>query len=681
MFRIRILPAVTFLFLLGALLSCTTPFKQGLKSYENIEFHKAIGHFEDALKKGGDKAKTNQFIAESYRRSNRIREAEPYYKAALDANSSDDEVRFYYAMALKANGKYDEAKQRFELYSTSGGNTDLIRRAKNELQNFDKIKEILSKKTYFEVENCQALNTEVAEYGPVVYNNQLVFTSARKDETYLGTGAKKEGIYVYEFNNLDQCQGSARMFDANLNLSNANEGTPAFAHDGSFMIFARSGTGEKGDANDVHLYISRRAEDGWSEPEILPYPINISQSLYEAGNQELQGSKGDYWSAQPAISPDGKRLYFVSDRPGGSGKLDVWRADINSGGRISNIRNVGSSLNTLGNEMFPYVSEAGVLYFASDGHPGIGGLDIFEAVRVGGKTTIKNLGVPINSFGDDFGLVFRDDTTGYFTSNREGGKGNDDIYVFHDVTPDKKIVRYNLVINVLGFDKSKPDQGEYPLSSAKVGFYKGDELHKGQKLHDFETSTQGKTPVFPLTDIRADYTIYADAGEEYLTKEVDYTLVGSFIPQEILDQMEEHEIDTTYEVDVVLEKIIVSETLDYDTTYVTKLEINFGFNKYDIRPDAAVELDKFVVFLKDNPQIIIELSSHTDAVGTDSNNEVLSQNRAESTRAYLVDKGIEPNRIVAKGYGERYLKIKTEDAEERNRRTEFRIIGIARKRR
>ena len=528
------LPAAAFLFLAGCLFSCSTPFKQGVKSYDKVEYHKAIGFFQQALKKGSDKAKINKYIAESYRKSNRLREAEPYYKAAIDANSNDDVVRFFYAMALKANGKYDQAKERFELYSKTGGNSNYIRLAKSELKNFEKIRQLLETKTYFEIESCDALNTEVAEFGPVVYNDQLIFTSARKDNQYLGTGGQMEGIYVYEFNNIDQCRGSARLFDENLNVSNANDGTPAFAHDGSFVIFSRSGTGDKGDANDVHLYISRREDDGWSEPELLPYPINIAQSIYEAGNEELRGSKGDYWSAQPSISPDGKRLYFVSDRPGGYGHLDLWRADITSGGRISRVRNVGPKVNTAGNELFPYVSETGVLYFASDGHPGIGGLDIFEAIRIKGKTKVKNLGVPVNSQGDDFGWVFRNDSTGYFTSNREGGKGNDDIYIFHDVTPDKKIVNYNLIVNVLGHDESQPDKGNYPLADSKVVFYHGDELHKDKTLHNLETNTTGKTPSIAITDTHADYTITADAGADYLTQEIDYTLLGKLIPKEAL---------------------------------------------------------------------------------------------------------------------------------------------------
>ncbi len=678
MHSLRLIQAAVFLCFCGCFLSCSTPFKKGKKSFDLAEYSKSIKYFEEAQKKGGNKAEINTYIAEAYRKSNRLQEAEPFYKAALDAGSSDDDVRFYYALALKANGQYEEAKKRLELYAQSGGSTDHIRRAKDELESFEKIKKILETKTYYEVEACSGLNTEEAEFAPVLYNGQLLFTSTRKSGTYLGTGGAFSGIYAFDFTDKEDCRGDARLFEPNLTMSDVNEGTPAFAHDGSFVIFARSGTGEKGDTDEVQLYISRKTEDGWSEAEIIPYPVNVSENLYEiSGLDEMKGSRGEYWSSTPTITPDGRRMYFASNRPGGQGGLDIWRAEVGTGGRLYNVRNAGAAVNTPGNEMFPYVTNDGRLFFASDGHPGIGSLDLFVAERRDGKTTIKNLGVPMNSKGDDFALVFDTDSTGYFSSNREGGKGNDDIYKFRDVTPDRKTINYFLVVNVLGKDPSQPQLGEYPLAKAEVEIFEGSIAEHNKQDEDLFTNDQGKTKAVPLST-SIDYVLVGDAGDEYYKEELPYTLAGQLVTQAAVKDDPRVVIDTTYEVDLVLEKIIIQdEEYDPSDTLITKrLDIFFDFDKAEIKAEAAAVLDSFVVFLKDNPRLEVELSSHTDAVGTDAKNLNLSQRRAESTVNYLVEKGIDSDRLKARGYGEKYLRVDTQEAEVRNRRTEMRVIGI-----
>ncbi|MEO1654735.1 MAG: hypothetical protein AAFU64_14405, partial [Bacteroidota bacterium] len=458
--------------------------------------------------------------------------------------------------ALKANGKYQEAKKRFEMYKTSGGNSDRIRLAKEELEDFDrKLEELQSQKSFFETETCPGINTSAAEFGAVVYNDQLLFTTGRKNDVYNGDGQPFTAIYAFDYTNKANCQGNARLFDPILHQTGTNEGSPAFAHDDSFVIFSRAGQGEKGESSEAHLYISRRTEAGWSDPELLPYPVNISQPLYEGGNEDLKGSKGDYWSATPCITPDGKRLYFSSNRPGGYGGLDLWRADINTGGRLSNIRNVGPRVNTPGDELFPFVSIDGRLFFASTGHFGLGGLDIFMAERRNGRTTVENMGRPVNSKKDDFAMFFDTDTTGFFSSNRVSGKGGDDIYKFYDRTPDRKKVNYFLAVNVLGRDK--PGEDPYPLGTSLVEIYKGDTKHHSTKLDDLRTNDKGKTKSVPL-ETTQDYSLVASA-EGYFKEEFDYTLAGKLIPQDQLKDYREYEIDTTFETTVVLDKIIVSQ--------------------------------------------------------------------------------------------------------------------------
>jgi outer membrane protein OmpA-like peptidoglycan-associated protein len=678
--------SINFLFwglcLLLGITACNSPLKVAKKSYNRAEYQKAIGQLKELLNTGEDKAEINGLIAESYRRSNRMKEAEAYYKAALDANSNNDTVRFYYAYALKNLGKYQEAQQRFETYAKSGKNSEFIRRARAEAQNIKQIEEITKRKTYYEVKNCSGINTEAAEFAPTVFEDKILYGATRKEAVYEGNGMPFAGIYAHKIKDWENCEGFSTVWDEKIFLQGVNESSPTFSPDGSMVIFARGGSGKKGESNEVDLYSSTRNSDGtWSDPEILPYPININRSILDAGNENLKGSKENAWTACPFIRPDGKRLYFASNRKGGYGGVDIWQADIN-GSRITNVRNLGKEVNTPGNEFFPFVSDAGILYFSSDGHPGLGGLDVFEAVRSQGETKIKNLGLPINSPADDFGLMFQTDSTGYFSSNREGGKGDDDIYSFKDITPDKTIVHYYLVINVVGVDPRDKDKKEIPLPNAKIAFSNGTKVSKGQKITDLQANNEGKTSKIKI-NAPSNYVISADAGDEYFRDDFDYTTYGRVLNPEVLENDHRREIDTTYEAKVVLEKIIVQGDGEKETEEITyELEINFGFNEFNIRPDAAKILDKFIEFLQRNPQISFELGSHTDAVGTDERNRILSQNRAESTRDYLVEKGIDPDRITAViGYGESKLKVNTPEANEINRRTEFKVTKITRPRR
>ncbi|TAE75070.1 MAG: hypothetical protein EAZ85_03230 [Bacteroidetes bacterium] len=645
--------------------ACATPLKKGLEKYEQAEYQKAIEYFNQALKDGGNQANINALIGEAYRKSNRIKEAEAYYKTAIDSKSNNDEIGFYYAMALKTNGKIEEAKQAFDYYAKNGKTNDLTKRAKSEIKDFEKIEAIKKEKTYYKLNNCEVLNTQGDEFSPMPYKNKLLFSTTRKETVYESTGGRFTGIFSADLKEIEKTDAKVEVFDDKLYNTTFHEASPTFSPDENTVIFARSGAGGKGQSNEVDLYISRKSGTGeWQEPEILPYPININKTLAELGNSNLKGSTENAWTGCPFIRPDGKRLYFVSNRKGGYGGLDIWIADM-KGAKITNIRNAGKDVNTAGNEMFPFVSDDGVLYFSSDGHLGLGGLDMFSATVEKGTIKIKNLGVPINSNADDFSLVWDTDSTGIMASNREGGKGGDDVYRVRDITPKNKIVNYNLIIQVVGIDPTDKESKETILSNAKIEFFEGTELKKQAKLNEFVTNNEGKTNKFPVK-IHHDYVITAKATDEYFFKEIEYTTRGKALRYEFLTKPE---TDTTLEAKVILEKIVVSE-IAYE------LEINFDFNMFNIRGDAENELDKFVIFLKANPQISIELSSHTDAVGPADKNQILSQNRANSTKSYLVNKGIDEERIKAVGYGETKLKIDTQQAEERNRRTEFKITDV-----
>jgi outer membrane protein OmpA-like peptidoglycan-associated protein len=334
---------------------------------------------------------------------------------------------------------------------------------------------------------------------------------------------------------------------------------------------------------------------------------------------------------------------------------------------------MGRDINTTGNEMFPYVGPDAKLYFSSDGHPGLGKLDIFVATRSGGVTRVENMGQPINSASDDFGLIYTDDDKGYLASNRAGGKGDDDIYFFQEGSGDDsttiaqnppkegapKTVRYFLAGTV-----GSNDNPSNPLDSARVRII---DDATGQPIAEVVTGQPGTFGKYPMQEGK-DYTILAER-RGYLTHREPFTMQGKSIPQVFLTKPQ---TDTTFNVALLLDRSELNKTFVLENIY-------YDLNKYNIRSDAAPELDKIVTILKDNPTLKLELSSHTDARDTDAYNMKLSQNRAKSAVEYIVSQGIAADRLVAKGYGETRLVVKnakTEEEHQRNRRTEIKILEL-----
>ncbi|MFT4032064.1 MAG: OmpA family protein [Siphonobacter sp.] len=652
------------LFLGVSLAACNSAMQTAEKHYDNGEYELAIKSFKKAATQ--DPAKANLLIAESYRRSNRLPQSAEYYQKALEAGSEEPTLRLYYGYALKAQGKYAAAADQLAQFSRlSLTNRSLLTLARRELENLTLIDSLSRKVSNYLITDISGVNTETSEFAPVLHNDQLIFTAARKDLVYKANGQPMLGLYEAKLVSPTET-GKPELLSEAIFGENMNEGTPAFSKDGKMMIFARGNTGRsKGKGNtsaDVDLYISRKTETGgWGEPQRLAFSDSAS------------------WDGSPAFSVDGGTLYFASNRAGGSGGLDLWRVNIDKAGRFGRPANMGRDLNTPGNELFPYVSPDAKLYFASDGHPGFGGLDLFEATRNEGIIAVQNLGLPFNSTADDFGLVWADSTRGYFASNREGGKGDDDIYYFtsssqpvqivnvippaEPIMPSKpgRTVRYFLAGTVID---SKTQQ---PLEGVKVTVLDDNETSVGEAT----TGANGKFGVYPIR-IGRDYNIVVER-PEYIKKQELFITEGKQIPEKRLTKMV---TDTTLYATVdMLRKEVGAEL-----TKTFGIEpIYYDFDKYNIRVDASTELDKVVRIMQDNPDIKIELGSHTDSRGTNAYNERLSQRRAESAVNYIISRGISPERITAKGYGESELIIpnaQTEEEHQLNRRTEFKIVGL-----
>jgi outer membrane protein OmpA-like peptidoglycan-associated protein len=639
---------VPFLFLCVLLSACNPGRRaliKGYNSFETGDYNVAIDQYRIAMDNGVEVAESNYKVAESYRLSNRLDQAAEYYEAAIDLGVPDTAAVFHYAMALKQNGQYEEAKKQLEEYLELSEDSVLeyTEWAQQEITNLDNLDSILVKDQYFEIEPLTAVNTEEAEYAPTVFRGSFYFTSSRGSEKiYKATGTGFTNIYQAPIQGDQVLTEQARLLGDEFATEGINEGAITFSPDGRMMVFARGNNGKRKGTRDVNLYMSRYQKGSWTTPEILS--INDPNA----------------WDSTPTFSRDGKTLYFASNRPGGQGGIDLYSAQVDSRGRWSNVRNMGSTINTPGNEMFPYVTDDGKLYFSSDGHPSMGALDIFVATRKDGEITIENLGPPVNSVSDDFGISFTTIKDGYFTSNRSSGAGDDDIYAFVNNDPELKIVNYFLAGITVTKDEESGEEEIVENVNVKLRFPQGD---------DIASETTGNEGEFGFkVDGGTNYELVAEK-EGFFTERVEFSTVGKTIPQEELVDMI---TDTTFRTKIVLNKLVLDKPIVLENIY-------YEFDEDFITDAAAVELDKLVGILEDNPQIVIELSSHTDSRGDNDYNQDLSQRRAESAVQYLVESGIDPNRIAARGYGESQLIIKnaiTEDQHEINRRTEFKVTRI-----
>ena len=658
-----LLVALSLAFGLSGCNSAMQAYKKGVRHFDAGEYNLALVQFQKAGKGSIDAARLNYYTAESYRLSNRFGEATPFYQKALEASTTEPDARFNYAYALKSQGNYADALKQLQEFVANAPKTTTkvtLDKARREIETLKAIDIIARNKSLITIRDMSHLNSPGAEFAPVVRGEDLIFTASRKDQTYKNNGQPMLGLYRTKLNTKIDETGTAagpELFSTNVFQGDVNEGTPAFTKDGKTMIFARGNNGKRKGGLDVDLYISRLGDGGaWSQPLRLP----ISDSTA--------------WDGSPAFSGDGKTLYFASNRAGGAGGIDLYRTSIDASGRFSRPVNMGRDINTPGDEMFPHVGADAKLYFASDGHPGLGKLDVFVATRSGGVTRVENMGQPINSPADDFGLIYTEPTKGFLASNRTGGKGDDDIYFFQEgPEPDStiaqvppvgsnvgpKIVRYFLAGTV-----SANETPVAPLDSATVRIL---DDATGQPIAEVVTGRPGTFGKYPLQEGK-DYTLLAQR-RGYLTRREQFTMQGKSIPQIFLTKSQ---TDTTFTVDMLLDKATLNKTFVLENIY-------YDLNKYNIRPDAATELDKLVTILQDNPSLKIELGSHTDARDTDAYNQRLSENRAKSAVAYIVSKGIAADRMTHKGYGETQLIVKNarnEEEHQRNRRTEFKILEL-----
>jgi outer membrane protein OmpA-like peptidoglycan-associated protein/tetratricopeptide (TPR) repeat protein len=620
--------------------------KKAEKQYDKFAYIDATKTYERIAEKGYKSADMFQKLGNAYYFNADLAKAAKWYGELFAMNTEVSPEYYYrYSQALKSIGEYQKAD---EMMATFNQKVTDDSRGKRFTEKKNYLEVIKANSGRYTIEDA-GINSAFSDYGSSFSGTKLVFTSARdtgsfSQKKHKWTNQNFTNMYAAE-SGTDGALGTPEKFAKNVN-SKFHEATPVFTKDGKTMYFTRNNfnNGKIGkDASKVtllKLYKATLIENKWVNATELPF------------------NSDNYSTAHPVLSPDEKILYFASDMTGTHGQSDLWKVKINDDGSFGTPENLGDTINTEGKETFPFVTDENELYYATDGQPGLGGLDIFMSrLNADGTLTAPiNIGEPANSPQDDFAYLIDTKTRkGFLSSNRDGGKGFDDIYKFLET---RKLIFEQELSGLI----TDSETGA-PLANTKITVL--DE--KFNKIKEVVSDDKG---VYDLGKLESGKTYYVRAEKEpYETKEQKVTLG--------------FDKDKT-DLPIQLEKIIKTVTVGDDLAKAFGIKIiYFDLDKWNIRPDAALELEKILDVMKQYPNMKIDVRSHTDSRQTFKYNEKLSDRRAKSTMAWLVKNGVDETRLTGKGYGETQLVNKcsdnvqcTEEEHQANRRSEFIITAL-----
>jgi len=616
------------------------------ENFDKYDFIEAIEEYEALVKEGYNDIEIYQRLGDANFFNSNYKVAAKWYRGLyLSSNSQlDAEYLFRYALSLKSLERYDESNRVLKQIQDTVPNDTRLKKYLNRPNYLKDIQRASDRYNIYKL----SINSTVSDFAPSFYGDTLVFSSAKplsKKSRKVHGWNDMPFLNIYFTPQAEINDVTIKQLEGDLN-SEAHESSTAFTKDGKTVYFTRNNFWDGDFIRDslgvsrLKIYRATKINKRWTD--IL----------------ELSFSSDNYSVAHPCLNADENRLYFVSDMPGSVGNSDIYYVDIKKNGAFGPPINLGPEINTEGRESFPFVSNSNILYFASDGHPGLGGLDVFAAKTTdNGKLKVLNIGAPINSTNDDFGYIINEKTAkGYFASNREGGLGSDDVYSFKET----KVLDFSCKTVLSGLVKNANNGrplAEATLQLTGVNDNIIDEVYTAKDGH---------------------FTFNIDC------KELNVKVVGTkanFSHQEL-----NFELDGVTEInDIELQIAPVPRAADKGTDlaeYLGIRQLKFDFGKTYIRPDAAIQLNKVFSYLRDFPQISIEIRQYTDSRGSESTNTVLSRRRAKSIKDYLIATGVDKDRILVKGMGESMLANHcangvrcTEGEHQQNNRTEFIVIN------
>lgn len=592
--------------------------------FDRLEYVKAAEEYEKLVNRGKADDYVYTRLANAYYFINDTQKAEPYFRQVADS-SNDPELLYSYAQTLKANGKISESNQWMDRFAQMAPSDS---RAVAYRSNPNYIPKLMEEAERHTVNMAEGLNSAHSDFGGEISGNLIYFTSSR-NTSRRSHGMTQEPFYdIYVADYVNGTFGDIRPVKGDVNTK-FHEGVVAISPDGNRMYFDRNdfyrGKYRKDEEgiNQLNIYYAELIDGSWRD--IQPVPFNNSE--YSVGH--------------PALSPDGKTLYFVSDMPGTIGDSDIFKVAIHEDGTFGTPENLGRGINTEGKEVFPFVDADGTLYFSSNGHLGLGGLDVFYAKKTAtGFGEVKNMGNPVNSPADDFAIKYDvENGTGFVSSNRGGTQDN--IYKIVEICSS---TIESIVLNAY--------TGE-PLNRAEVTLYDTNQNRLSTKM----TDASGKVSF----EVECEQNFIVQAAKT------------DFETNSVRANTNEREVKAEIRLRPI-EEIIVEDR-------VVLNPILFDFDKHNIKPQAALELDKLVQIMKKYPKMIIRVEGHTDSRGSAEYNLQLSDRRVKSTIQYVISQGIDEDRISGEGFGQSRPIHDcgancTEEQHAENRRSEFIIVNM-----